>query len=112
MIKETHKKTQEHIFDMVANVSFMLMIVSSLGVSAYAPAYSQELRSLLSLYVSLVLLWRFNPLRPKVEFSSLDRKIAFSAGAFIITTTFLNKYIEFMKVLVIDMFKKTNLLSA
>jgi hypothetical protein len=106
MIKGIHNKTQEFIFDIVANLSFALMIISSLGVSAYAPAYSQELKNLISLYVSLVLLWRFNPLRPKVEFSSLDRKIAFSAGAFIMTTTFLNKYIELAKEYVINMLKQ------
>ncbi len=94
MIKGIHNKTQERIFDVVVKLSFVLMIASSLGVSAYAPSYSQELKSIINLYISLVLLWRFNPLRNRVKFSSLDRKIAFSAGVFMLTTTFLNKYIE------------------
>jgi hypothetical protein len=38
-------------------------------------------------------MWRFNPLRGHYEFTDLDRKIAFSAGLFILTTTALNKYL-------------------
>ena len=97
MIKGLHNKTQERIFDMIVALSFVLMIVSSLGVSAYAPTYSHQLISIINLYVAIVLLWRFNSFRKRVEFSSLDRKIAFSAGLFMITTTFLNKYIEMIK---------------
>ena len=93
MIKVLHDETQERIFDIVAYLSYFLMIISSLGVSAYAPAYSKEISSVINLYVSIVLLWRFNPIRQRIKFSSLDRKIAFSAGAFMITTTVLNKYI-------------------
>jgi hypothetical protein len=42
-------------------------------------------------------MWRFNPLRTHYEFTDLDRKIAFSAGAFILTTTALNQYLEDFK---------------
>jgi len=45
-------------------------------------------------------MWRFNPLREKYEFTELDRKIAFSAGAFILTTTALNQYLEQVKEIV------------
>jgi hypothetical protein len=38
-------------------------------------------------------MWRFNPLRTHYEFTDLDRKIAFSAGLFILTTTALNQYL-------------------
>jgi len=38
-------------------------------------------------------MWRFNPLRKYYEFTRLDSKIAFSAGAFILTTTALNEYL-------------------
>jgi uncharacterized BrkB/YihY/UPF0761 family membrane protein len=82
------------------------MFVSSLGLSIYAPKYLHDLTSVLSLYVSLVLLWRFNPFRQKIKFNNLDRKIAFSAGLFMITTTFLNKYIELIKHYVVEQYTK------
>jgi hypothetical protein len=42
-------------------------------------------------------MWRFNPLRTHYEFTDLDRKIAFSAGVFILTTTALNQYLDSIK---------------
>jgi hypothetical protein len=46
-----------------------------------------------NIYLCLFLLWRFNPFRKLDTFTELDRKIAFSAGVFIMTTTALNQYI-------------------
>jgi hypothetical protein len=43
------------------------------------------------------LIWRFNPFRTYYEFTDLDRKIAFSSGLFILTTTTLNKYLLFFE---------------
>ena len=39
----------------------------------------------------LFLIWRFNPLRKTPDFTELDKKIAFTGGLFIISTTILNK---------------------
>jgi hypothetical protein len=45
-------------------------------------------------------MWRFNPLRENYEFTDLDRKIAFSAGVFILTTTALNEYLVKFKEII------------
>ena len=45
-------------------------------------------------------MWRFNPLKQTYEFTDLDRKIAFSAGVFILTTTILNTYLNNIKDLI------------
>ena len=55
------------------------------------------------IYICLFLMWRFNPLREKPEFTELDRKIAFSAGAFILTTTALNQYLVKFKEIIKNM---------
>ena len=73
------------------------MVVSSLGVSAYAPSYSQELKSILNIYIALVLLWRFNPFKKVEKFTNLDRKIAFSAGLMLMTNTILGTYLDYIK---------------
>ena len=49
-------------------------------------------------------MWRFNPLRTHYEFTDLDRKIAFSAGAFILTTTALNQYLDYFKTFIEQLF--------
>lgn len=102
MINIRDNKTQERIYDVVLYFSYFLMIVSSLGLSVYAPKYLQGLKSILNIYVSIVLLWRFNPLRQHIKFNNLDRKIAFSAGIFMITTTLLNTYLVYIKKYILD----------
>jgi hypothetical protein len=77
------------------NISFTLVIisfyilyaVSILGFSRNASDYIQTLDYYVKIYVSLFLIYRFNPLRSRIQFTELDRKIVFSAGLFILTTT-------------------------
>ena len=87
-------KWQERLFDIIIYFSYILIIVSSLGLSTEAPKYLYYLDYYIRIYICLFLIWRFNPLRSHYEFTNLDRKIAFSAGVFILTTTVLNQYLE------------------
>jgi hypothetical protein len=57
------------------------------------------------IYVCLFLIWRFNPLRSNIQFTELDRKIAFSAGVFILTTTALNQYLDDVKKYIKSFYK-------
>ena len=76
----------------------MLLFISALGISEMQPNYYLDTMDYyIRIYICLFLMWRFNPLREKPEFTELDRKIAFSAGAFILTTTALNQYLEQFK---------------
>jgi hypothetical protein len=84
---------QSKIYDKIIYFTYFLMIVSALGMSEYAPHYLSDLNSLVRIYICLFLIWRFNPLRKHVKFHDLDRRIAFSAGIFILTTTVLNDYL-------------------
>ena len=86
-------RLQENIYDKVIYFTYFLMIMSALGMSAYAPAYLSELHNIFNIYICLFLIWRFNPLRKQAKFHDLDRKVAFSAGLFILTTTMLNIYL-------------------
>lgn len=97
MNKEQLNKWQERMFDIIIYITYFLIILSSLGLSQSAPKYLQSLDYYVRIYICLFLMWRFNPLRTHYEFTNLDRKIAFSAGAFILTTTALNQYLNYIK---------------
>ena len=73
------------------------MILSAFGLYETRPKFLQSLDYYVRIYVCLFLIWRFNPLRSHYEFTDLDRKIAFTAGLFILTTTALNQYVEQLK---------------
>lgn len=102
MIKQLHK-WQEKIFDFIIYSSYILIIISALGLSETAPKYLQSLDYYIRVYTCLFLIWRFNPFRSSFDFTELDRKIAFSAGVFILTTTALNQYLDNIKQIVINL---------
>ena len=94
MNKQQLNNLQERFWDIFIYVSYFLIIISSLGLSQSAPKYLQYLDYYVRIYICLFLIWRFNPLRSYYEFTDLDRKISFSAGLFILTTTVLNNYLS------------------
>jgi hypothetical protein len=97
MKSTTLHKYQERLFDLFIYTSYFLIFVSAFGISETAPKYLANLDYYVRVYICLFLMWRFNPFRTHYEFTDLDRKIAFSAGAFILTTTALNQYLVYFK---------------
>ena len=91
--KKSLHKFQENLFNLFIIISWILIIISAIGLSQSAPKFLKDLDYYIRIYICLFLIWRFNPLRSHYEFTDLDRKIAFSAGLFILTTTVLNQYI-------------------
>ena len=95
---------QEYLFDIVINLAFFLLIISILGFSQYSQKYLSYLDYYIRIYICLFLIWRFNPFRSSYEFTNLDRKIAFSAGLLILTTTALNQYLNDIKNIIKHLF--------
>lgn len=71
-------------------ISLILFIISLLGISIVNLKYISSLRTILKVYISVILLIRFNPYmkynKTDVQ-QKFDRKIAFSAGLFLLLTT-------------------------
>lgn len=87
------QSAHEKIFTAVLFISYILIFVSFFGLSNSAPEYLATLDYYIRVYTCLFLIWRFNPFRTLDKFTELDRKITFSAGLFILTTTALNNYV-------------------
>jgi cytochrome c biogenesis protein CcdA len=101
MISKTNlHEAQSKFFNLFIYISYALLFISALGISQTAPKYLDSMEYYIRIYICLFLMWRFNPLKEKYEFTELDRKIAFSAGLFILTTTALNQYLEQLKEIV------------
>jgi|LauGreSBDMM110SN_4_FD.fasta_scaffold05774_5 hypothetical protein len=90
MFNKRLNKFQEKFVDIVIFVSYCLIFISFFRLSSTAPQYLEGIDYYFRIYICLFLIWRFNPLRKIDTFTNLDRKIAFSAGLFILTTTALN----------------------
>ena len=98
---------QNNFYTIVVYITWFLYFAIALGISVNAPEYLITLQSFMKIYISLFLIYRFNPFR-RVRFTGLDAKIAFSAGVFLLATTAINnvlhnylsevkKYIEWLK---------------
>ena len=105
---ENHKFLifQEKTFDFVIKISFILLLVTLFGFSQKAPEYLSTLDYYLKIYICLFLIWRFNPLRSKFQFTNLDAKISFNAGLFILASTALNEYVKFVEVDIVSKIKE------
>lgn len=99
---------QYNMFTIITYLTWILYIIVALGLSVNAPQYLNDLQYYVKIYVSLFLILRFNPFR-QIEFTSLDKKIAFSSGLFLLTTTAINEiiinylntvkgYVSFLKI--------------
>lgn len=86
--KKIHQIQYEFI-DGIQYVIISLYILIAFGLSKLAPQYLIYLQKFLKIYVSSFLIYRFNPFR-EVEFTELDRKIAFDAGILLIGSDIIN----------------------
>jgi hypothetical protein len=85
---------QEKAFNITIVITYALIIITALGLSSKAPQYLKTFDYYVKIYVCLFLVWRFNPFRKLHTFTSLDKKIAFSAGLFILTTNYLQVFLN------------------
>jgi hypothetical protein len=84
---------QNTIFNYIIFISYLLYFLIVFGVSSTAPKYLEDIQYWVKIYVSIFLIYRFNFLRT-IQFTELDRKVAFSAGLFLFTTTIFNQFLE------------------
>ena len=71
-------------------ISYILFAIAYTGIIAVSPAYLQTLNTFIEYYVALFLVLRFNPLvnfKKNPGAAAFDRRIAFSAGMFLLLTT-------------------------
>ena len=96
-IENTTHSFQEKMFDIIVNIALVLAICVYFGFYQYSSRDLSNLYYYMKIYICLYLMWRFNPLRTNYEFNSLDVKIAFNAGLFILATTVLSEYLKIIE---------------
>ena len=100
MLHHKIHRFQEIAFQYIFYIIYFLYFLIAFGLSTSAPKYLSILNFYIKLYVSLFLMYRFNPFR-KVKFTNLDRDVTFSAGVFVFATTAINglliSYLEQIK---------------
>lgn len=88
----------ERLYDLSIYGSYILYVLILFGVTNYAPSYLEWLKNAIKIYISVLLIWRFNPFLTNSKesgyLSTFDRKIVFSAGVFLLLTTSVTSIIQ------------------
>jgi len=86
-------KQQEHVFDFFTVFFSILMILSVFGIKKAHGQLVQRMHFYINMYICLFLLLRFNPF-VTITFSTLDRKIAFTAGFMILVSSLVSCFVH------------------
>ena len=90
-----------HLFGYLMKIVGVLFIF---GIIQNKPVYLLEFNFVVKIIISLFLIYRFNKYRKeKIQFTDLDRRVAFSAGIYIMAISFadlLNGYIEEIRAVI------------
>tara|TARA_Y100001970_G_scaffold269375_1_gene361777 strand:- start:2745 stop:3059 length:315 start_codon:yes stop_codon:yes gene_type:complete len=82
------KKAHQEIILISLNISYVLYILAIFGITLIVPKYVEYLRTILKIYIGLVLVFLYNPLFYKERtFTYFDRRIVFSSGVFLLLST-------------------------
>ena len=68
-------------------IYYPLYILSLVGFQVVAPEYLTYFTAGVKVYISLLLVWKFNPFKKPKPVTSYDREIIFSAAIFLLLTT-------------------------
>jgi hypothetical protein len=76
----------------LVTVTYLAVLIGLVGT---APEYIETLEKYIKVYISLFLIWRFNPFTTTGKFTELDRKIVFASALTVLTTSALNSTIQY-----------------
>lgn len=87
-------KIQYKIYTTILITTYIVYFLALFGITLVNPLLIDELEKVIQVYVSLFLIYRFNPFKT-ITYNELDRKIAFSAGIFLLMTTSINSILRY-----------------
>lgn len=89
------QQTQMNAFITITAITYILYFGTFLGLlSSSTSKYIATIHSYMEIYISLFLVYRFNPLTHNKLFTKLDKQIAFAAGTFLLMSTTIGLYLK------------------
>lgn len=88
-------KWHENLFLYLLYTSWVVYGVALVGIVTFAPQHLELLKNILKIYISLFLIIKFNIYNKNNNYmGKFDKRIAFSAGVFLLLTTTLTEIIQ------------------
>ena len=97
----------QYVFITVTYLIYVLYIVAYIGVWKNAPKYLKWLQYSFKIFISLVLIYLFNPLS-KTKFTTFHKEIVFTAALYLLTVTLFDIWnkLPFKTFDILDVFGK------
>ena len=87
-IRDIYMLWYEHAFIYMTYLVYILYIIAFFHISDKAPHYLEMLNYFRQLFVGLLLIFIFNPLRKKIIFTDFHQKIIFTSAIFLLIPSF------------------------
>ena len=98
LIKFSDKAWHKSLFNYVSSISVVLIIIGYSGIIFINPKYVSAAHTFILYYVCLILLIRFNPYAKTSHFTDFDKKVAFTAGIILFTTTITKQLTAYLNI--------------
>lgn len=92
--KISNTKIQLFLFNFFTVICYILIAIGIFIKSEYASELLERIEFFLKLYMSIYLLWRFNPYRKNINITNLDKQIIYSSAFFILFIIIINKLLK------------------
>lgn len=89
--------TSKNAYTYLKYISYIFLIISSLGLSKYAPEYLDELNIFIKLFICGFLIYRFNPIFGTETFDEFDKNIVFDSALYLLSTSLIINALEILK---------------
>ena len=87
-------RIQLFLFNFFTVISYILIAVGIFIKSEDSSEILEKIEFFLKLYMSIYLLWRFNPYRKQINITELDKRIIYSSAFFILFIIIINKLLK------------------
>ena len=80
-------------YDYLIIITVILYILVLVGLFNFAPNLLKYVNGFTKIYISFILLYKFNPLRKNKVLTEGDKKMVFASGIFLFLTTVVGEYL-------------------
>ena len=93
------------IYFYLTTISAVLYVAILFGSFHYAPEYLVYITSIIKVYISFMLIFRFHPFNKKTGLTKDDKNMIFSSGIYLLLTTTVGDYLVAYKDKITDKVK-------
>jgi len=98
-----NNKWHENFYNFLIILSYILYFFAFTGIILVNASYLENLTTIISFYVSIVLILRFNPFTSYNKFTDFDKQLVWASGLFLFIsssiTTAAESYFKSLKLL-------------